>query len=602
MAKRTPAAAQLRDPWAIALIALACVALVSIFGAKVQASAVDEGGVTLGVTGLVAAASLLAMRTGLFPRTRLGWAWTALLAWLVVSTAVSGSVWRSLMGEVTGLLGWFALGALTLVIVAVSWRGEAVRRLLETVAPFVIAGEVIATAIQLTTSGQIGSFDAGAVARGSLPNSTYLGEAMLLLLPWALADNRGGIALSRTARTALVASTVIVLAASGSRVAAAVALVWALAVLVRRSALSRAMRIAVTVGLVVAVAGGAFVFARGEVLGSAGVTALGERPQMWHAAVLAVEKRPVTGWGPDGFVAGGGSVTTPALAKAGPVVVFRPGGTDPHDLPLWVAVSGGLVGFALFVWICAELVLAWRARARAGADVAPGVWAVVGVTAVLLTAPAAIEILPLFAVSLGLSLAPPPGASKRPFADLDVARKTAGWVALGLLCVTCALYAANALTRNAFEVANQQVSPARAASAQAASNLWAADPHLAYLASLHWGYAARADRSVAARQPDLAAIERAVALDAHDPFVALELARTLVFYGAEASRIDAAFAETFRRFPLYPAAHAEYAAYLAQSGRAEEAREQIAIAELAGADDPDRDAALTAARAALSAK
>jgi hypothetical protein len=124
---------------------------------------------------------------------------------------------------------------------------------------------------------------------------------------------------------------------------------------------------------------------------------------------------------------------------------------------------------------------------------------------------------------------------------------------------------------------------------------------MAYLASFHAGYAVASDPALASARPDLAAIERAVSLDHVNPVYALERARTLRFYGAAPDVVGAAFQEAFRRYPLYPVAHAEYGGYLASLGRLEEARTQIDIARLVSDIDRERLDAINAAEAVLAA-
>jgi hypothetical protein len=97
-------------------------------------------------------------------------------------------------------------------------------------------------------------------------------------------------------------------------------------------------------------------------------------------------------------------------------------------------------------------------------------------------------------------------------------------------------------------------------------------------------------------------IARAVELDRRNPFYALQQARTLWKLGAPAESVDAAFVETLSRYPLYPIARAEYAAFLAQAGRYDEARTQIAVSRLVDAFDTSQSrlAALAAAESIIS--
>lgn len=570
------------------LLGICVAALVATIQAQSQIDAVDAAAVMLGIAALVAAGMLVSRPALVVPRTRLGFAWTAFLVWALVSAVVSGRVWASLVGEVTNLLGWFSLLAVTVVVVGVSAYASSARRALEIAAPIVVFGEVAATIVELSL---------GDMPRGSLPNSTYLGQALLLVLPFVMVEDNGVLKLSRPQRLALGAATAVTLAAAGSRVAAVVAIAWFLWVLVGRSGLSRTVKIAALSATVLAFAVGALTFARAEVLGSTGVETLGARPQMWRTAALAVAERPLVGYGPDGFVAGGVAVTGEALARAGDALVFRPGAVDPHSLAVWVAVSTGVVGLALFLWALVELVLSWRARAAAGEDVAPAVFAVLGALAVFMTAPAALQVVPLLGFVLGTSLAPLPGregaaADPRPAGIVPP-------VVLALMVAASLVFTANTATRFSLEKHSAQISPGRTGAAQAATDLWSLDPHLAHLASLHWGWAAASNPSIAAAHPDLRAIERAVAVDSRDPFVALEYARTLRFYGAAPADLERAFLEVFERWELFPLARAEYAVFLAQQGRADEAREQIEIAELVVEVDPQRQNAIDAAEELL---
>lgn len=589
MAKRPEAARPTRAPArpaapsgvpviVMVLLGVCIASLVATISSQSQIDAVDAAAVMLGIAALVAAGMLVSRPALVVPRTRLGFAWTAFLAWALVSAVVSGRVWASLMGEVTNLLGWFSLLALTVVVVGVSAYAPSARRALEIAAPVVVFGEVAATIVELSL---------GAMPRGSLPNSTYLGQALLLVLPFVMVEDNGVLQLTRPQRLALGGATAVTLAAAGSRVAAVVAIAWFVWVLVGRSGLSGTVKSVALGATVLAFAVGALTFARAEVLGSTGVETLGARPQMWRIAALAVAERPLVGYGPDGFVSGGVAVTGEALARAGAALVFRPGTVDPHSLAVWVAVSTGVVGLALFLWTLVELVLSWRVRAAAGEDVAPAVFAVLGALAVFMTAPAALQVIPLLGFVLGTSLTPLPGRGDEPAAD----PRQAGIVppvALALMVAACLVFTANAATRFSLEKHGAEISPGRTGAAQAATDLWSFDPHLAHLASLHWGWAAAENPSIAAARPDLRAIERAVAVDSRDPFVALEYARTLRFYGAAPADLERAFLEVFERWELFPIARAEYAVFLAQQGRDDEAREQIEIAELVVDGDPQR--------------
>jgi hypothetical protein len=171
-------------------------------------------------------------------------------------------------------------------------------------------------------------------------------------------------------------------------------------------------------------------------------------------------------------------------------------------------------------------------------------------------------------------------------------------IALGVAAFTLAL---NSLSRAPLEVANQDRSPRLAATALRVAALWPADAHLAYLSSLHSGWAGQADPLGGWQERDLAALDRAVRMDRRNPVYALERALAIQHYGGAPGAIEAAYAEAFERYPAYPPARAEYALYLAQTGRIDEARAQLdAIAGITDAD-PARIAAVEAAEAAIAA-
>lgn len=571
----------------IALVVLTLVAMVSQLGSAVQAQAVDAAAVVLAATAVLSA-GLIAWRPATrFSVTRLGLAWTALLSWLLISTLLSDRMWPAFMGEANFLLGFGALGALTLIAGAALDRGSEVRRLLVLVAPWVLIAQIAIVAVQLVV---------GAHAGGSMPNSTYLGQIVVMLLPWVLAHDAPA-SLPRAVRLGIAVASVVMLGAAGSRVAAVVAVAWLVVTVINASHLARRTRMWVTAGTVVAVLLAGFVFARAEIVGTAGIETFGERPAMWRVSLLALEESPWVGYGPDGFIAGGSEVVSVALAEAGNVITFRPGAADPHSLVIWMALAGGFVALAFSAWFAVELALRWFAARRGGVDFAPGAWGVVGAVVVYLTAPAAIQTLPLLGLVAGVSMILPTSSERTQPAWVPGAVRFAA-AALGALCL---VYGLNAATRFGLEETGPEVSPGKVAGVQRAIGMWPMDPHLMYLASLHLGYVAATDPSVAAQRPDLDAIQQTADLDSHNPFHALELARTLKFYGEPAERIEDAFMEAFQRYPAYPLARAEYAAFLAEQGRLAEAAEQVRIAELVPDQDTGRLGALEAARALIQA-
>jgi len=558
-----------------------------------QAQAADVAAIFTGTLAVLAGAAL--MLTNRIPSTlsRGGIAWWLFLGWALVGALASGRGWSAFAGEPTSILGWFTLASLTLVGIAAFTVPTRIHELLVRFGWLMILFECLIALGQIATSGP-------ANVGGTVHNSTTFGEAILLFLPWALVDAPGRSGTETWARRITVFVALVTLAAIGSRTAVALALVWVVWFVLTRARLDRRVRLGIAGGSIAAVALAAYGFARGEVLSSTSISTLGLRPALWMLSLRAVAARPLWGWGPDGFTAGGSAVSTVALAKKVVLPVFQLGSTDPHNALAWIAVSTGVVGLLLFGWFVFELVRVWRVRVLAGEDATPAVWAVVMSFVVFLTAPAALQVLPMFALVCGVSM-----ARSQPTQE-PVGIRMPRWIAftaIGLLTFTSATFALNMASRAPLETANAERSPGLVASAQAASQLWPLDPHLAYLTSLHWGYAALVNPESASARTDLVAIDRATRLDRTSARNALELVRTLRSYSATNDAVEKAFAETFRRYPFDPLARAEYGLYLAQTGRSSEAREQLAIASLGdqtGAQDRQR--IIAAAREVLESQ
>lgn len=570
---------------AVAIALLAAVPLFVAGGVATKAQAVDVTAAAVALAGLVAALMLVVTRRSVWPVGRLGFAWSGFVAVALLASLASGRVWGALVGEPGSLLGWCALAALTAIAIVSSDSAPGLRTTLSTYGPWLLAAESLFALSQAVAGGAGG---------GTLPNSTYFGEFALLLLPFTLpghnASGRG-----RAARVACVALTLVALGASGSRVALVAAAAWAAWALWRSAELGSRAKLGIAVAVSVAVVAAVAAFASAEFLGGAGMASLGERPGMLRVTAAAVAARPLAGWGSEGYLAGGTAVTTPELFASGPAVVFRVGDTDPHNLLANVAVSTGLLGLALFAWAAFELVREWRARSRAGIDVAPGVWGACMLGVVLLTAPLTVHVVPLLGVVLGVSLAP----ARKP---VDAGpRRTAGIALAAVLGLACTLLLVTALARFSAEEFGAANSPAAAPRVARLSAVLGADAYLAYLSAMHWGYAAIADPAIAAERPDAAAISRATRLDAHSPFFALEQARTLRFYRESPEVVIAAYEKAIARYPAFPLAHAELARYLADQGQAAEAERLLGVAELPRDRDPERLAAIRSAREAIAA-
>ena len=436
------------------------------------------------------------------------------------------------------------------------------------------------------------------VSAGTLSNSTNLGIVFILLMPWAFSEVLEFD--DPVARLKIVTALLAVaaLAITESRVAFLVVLAWLAWALLTRVRYTGRIQLWVGLSLLVAVVFALVMMATGpsSIFDRA---ALGERPQMYAQAVRAVQARPFLGWGMDGFLSGGASSSTFSVVESGNSLTFGFGRSDPHNILLALAVSSGIPGVLLFVWaaVSSSIIVV---RARRPGSVAPHLlWALVGAAVILLTTPLVVHVGPLLAVMLGMGAEGVVGLQESSAEDprRRLIRHSL-LIALGVAAFTLAL---NSLSRAPLEVANQDRSPRLAATALRVAALWPADAHLAYLSSLHSGWAGQADPLGGWQERDLAALDRAVRMDRRNPVYALERALAIQHYGGAPGAIEAAYAEAFERYPAYPPARAEYALYLAQTGRIDEARAQLdAIAGITDAD-PARIAAVEAAEAAIAA-
>jgi O-antigen ligase len=152
-----------------------------------------------------------------------------------------------------------------------------------------------------------------------------------------------------------VAAGVLVLAASRTALAMAVALLGAWAF--RRWRPHARLRVALPIAAAVALAAGGLAFGTAAGQGAGPSTGLLHgRASTWRAAVETFADRPLEGAGADAFLAGS------ARHQGGQTVVFA------HDLPLELAAELGVGGLALALALYAATGRAlWRARGTAAA-------------------------------------------------------------------------------------------------------------------------------------------------------------------------------------------------------------------------------------------
>lgn len=579
---RTLPPGQFGMSYAICLSLLASVGIVSAYALKVsEAATLDYAVVFAGIVGVFSAVGLLAGGDVGLSRSRLTYAWTALMGWALLSAVLSGRPWASLVGETSSMLGLGMLAAMTAVALASERYARQIRRVIETFGWYVLLAESALVFVQLLSAS---------TPSGTLPNSSYLGEAAVLLLPWTL-GSADTPTWQRWPRIVTVVVTLAALAASGARVATVVGIAWAIWAIARDRSWSVRARTVGLLALIAVVASVGLFFAGNEILGSGNVSALGQRPALARIAVAAIALRPVVGWGPDGYRAGGSAASTVDLAGSGPMTVVGQGAGDPHDVLLWVAVSTGLVGLALFAWFGTETVLRWRMRLREGVDAWPAIWAIAVLAVVLLTEPAFPLVLPLAALVFGSSLWGPAPSGSTDSAASSLSRAV-GVGVLALLALTSGLLALDGGVRSGLEDVGPASSPQLAAGALGAARTLSVDPHLWLLASRHISLASSGDPTMFPTGTGLVAIERAQALDGLDPDYPLQRALTLQSLQAPSAAVVAAYQQVFDRYPLQPQARAELAIYLARLGQPRDAEAQLKIARILLEKDPVNTAPL----------
>lgn len=392
--------------WHAALLCAVCLAPVFLrFGRAGLVGTVELAAVFLGMAGVASGAALLLGRRVPDIDPVIGRPWMAFLAVGVISMCVSGRFWSALVGEPSNMLGLSQLLAMTAVALACGVFASDVRAILTRYAHWVLLVQSGLAFGQLS-----GVVDVAGV--GTLPNSTYFGELMVLLLPWALSPRSAESRRDSLLRSFAVVLTLCALAATGSRVALVVSVAWAAWTMYRRRPAGTIARLVVPLLLVLVVAAAGLVFAGDELRGTMSLQTLGERPEMWRLGLEAVRERPLVGWGPDGFSAGATAVSSVDSIDPSSAITLGQEYADPHGLPVWVAVSTGVVGLALFGWFVGAAASRLRRLHRNGDDVAPGAWALAGLTLVLLTAPLAVQIAPFAALMFGISVLPDAGGSR----------------------------------------------------------------------------------------------------------------------------------------------------------------------------------------------
>ncbi|MDA3937484.1 MAG: O-antigen ligase family protein, partial [Actinomycetota bacterium] len=367
-------------------------------------------------------------------------------------------------------------------------------------------------------------------------------------------------------------------AVSGARIAFAVALVW-LTIEAFRVRLggtrSRTGVFAAVLGVLSFGAG--WVTAPGD-FGRWGLSNLaGDRFAIWRTAAEAIAARPIVGWGADGFAVAGPKMATEELVQGGFAPVFGELTTSPHNVFLAIGVAGGVVAILLALWFTVEIIRALLLSRKAddsNTEVRNATWSLMLYFALVLTAPAVPQVLPVFGVVLGLLLGILPATKRLSLGSASVWRRG--------MAITAALASLMLIVSSSGRAAVDSVGPDnaidRAVAIQRVADTVHIDPHLHYQAALQWGYASGVDTSSASMERDIEAIDRATELDPGFYLYELERARALSFYGASDDVLVGALERVLEDYPASPEANARIGVLKVLRGSISDARVHLDLA------------------------
>gem|GEM_PF-6146068 len=482
---------------------------------------------------------------------------SAVLVVAIVSAVFSQQRFVGLFGapaKSTGVLAWTALAG---ILVWAAMNAGAARSVLRRVAVWVLVGQIVLAVYQAVSGTQ---------AVGTLSNSTFFGQVLLVLVPVATLQVRERIGVLSGPRAAIVPGvTASVLFAFGSFAAAALSVAFAVVVVV--SALrepgapwvpaSLRSRLAVGIGgavLIVAVPLAVGIAGPDSSLGSG----LDSRPYLWEAASDAIGGAPVLGHGPDSY-------RVVAAARASDAITVEEGyqnrsfgsmAADPHNVALLVAAELGLAGLIALTWLVAEVLRNWGLQIGHGDhEAAWFAWAAALYVASLTLAPVALQTVALAVVVAGASLrAELPALDRRPQA---LRLRASHSLAIAGVVVVLAAVALGAHSITRLWAGSAPDALTRAQRMSAAADAWGADAFLRFSEARAWG----ALDSDEARTRVLEAAEHAVRLEPKNPFYWTDYAFFLGAYGAEEDETLAAYEVAEELYPasldvpLYRAEH-----------------------------------------------
>ncbi len=191
-------------------------------------------------------------------------------------------------------------------------------------------------------------------AYGTLGNANVLGAYLVMLIPLAYQDLRIASSVGRRLLAANVLVTLVVAVVLSASHSAWLGLVAAIVILIAGRQYPQLSRR----GQIVFGAAGIAIFAAATPIVFSRITDIAQRLGIWGDTLPLIASRPVFGYGPDTF-----GLVYPRF-QSNEWVLGYPQIDKAHSEVLQVAATQGLLGLAIFLWILAAFVLAFRRGRR----------------------------------------------------------------------------------------------------------------------------------------------------------------------------------------------------------------------------------------------
>lgn len=363
--------------------------------------------------------------------TALTLAMGGVIVWAFISSLASGRFASTIMGMSTSLVG---LGALVCFALIGAFAMKARSEFLSILGWFAPAVLLITALYGLIAQPVV---DASGSPLDALhlgfANSSELAMLYVLLVPFVLMRGYAYIQnekVERLVRYAIVMLAMVSMVWNAMRMALIVVVLIALyylacELLPRRTQRRKIVGAAGGVGIF-----GALILVISALSGGMGASFLSIRGQLWRMAAAEIAKRPILGYGADGFFGASATIAKPANWFGGNPLHLTDGTTDPHNFFVLMAVSFGVVGLVLILvtlalWahralaaqavtedaMCEEKISKSKkkqqvAKPEQGYFSAPFVAGAAGIL-LLLTMPTTINLVPLLALCMGCALMTP---------------------------------------------------------------------------------------------------------------------------------------------------------------------------------------------------